>query len=210
MSTEPTSPPDTIAPQLPASANVLLLTSTLNSADGEACIDLLTTTEPDRENVLSVTFTQSAEDRLSLWRSHVPNLPDQAGIVNVDMMTRSAATDTSPSETIPRPIIVETVSDPSDLTGLGIAISKFLSSWEDSPNQTVVCFHSLTPLLHSTDLQRVFRFLHVLTRRLTSTDAVAHFHLDPHAHDAQTINTLSELFDVIVEHDNDDYTVRAG
>jgi len=105
---------------------------------------------------------------------------------------------------------VETISDPGDLIGLGIAISKYLSNWEGSPNQTVVCFHSLTPLLQYGNLQRVFRFLHVLTGPLKSIDAVAHFHLDPHAHDEQTINTLSQLFDVIVEHDNGDYTVRTG
>lgn len=211
MSTEPSSPPDTIAPQLPESANVLLLTSTLSSADDEACIDLLTVTNPDRENVLSITFTQSADDRLDLWRSYVADLPAQAGIVTVDVMTRSASSnDAATSQTIPQPIAIETVSDPGDLTGLGIAISEILSNWGGSPNQTVVCFHSLTPLLQYADLQRVFRFLHVLTGRLNSVDAVAHFHLDPHAHDEQTLNTLSQLFDAIVEHDNGDYTVRTG
>lgn len=209
MSTEPSSQPDTIAPQLPESANILLLTSTLGSADGKACIDLLTVTEPDRENVLSITFTQSADDRLSLWQSYVPDLPAHAGIITVDVLTRSASTnDAPPAQNIPTPIAVESVSDPGDLTGLGIAISEFLSNWEGAPNQTVVCFHSLTPLLQYADLQRVFRFLHVLTGRLESAGAVAHFHLDPHAHDEQTLGTLSQLFDVVVEHDAGDYTVR--
>lgn len=211
MSTGSPSPPDTIAPQLPERANVLLLTSALSSADDEACIDLLTVTNPDRENVLSITFTQSADDRLDLWRSHVADLPAQAGIVSVDVLTRSASSSApSPSQTAPQPITVETVSDPGDLTGLGIAISKFVSNWDGSPNRTVVCFHSLTPLLQYADLQRVFRFLHVLTGRLKSVDAVAHFHLDPHAHDEQTLDTLTQLFDAIVEHEDGDYTVRTG
>jgi hypothetical protein len=209
MSTEPSSPPNTIAPQLPERANVLLLTSTLSSADNEACIDLLTVTEPERENVLSITFTQSADDRLSLWQSYVDDLPAQAGIVTVDVMTRSAASDTvSPSQPIPTPIAVESVSDPSDLTGFAIEISKFLSTWEGVPNQTVVCFHSLTQLLQYADLQRVFRFLHVLTGRLESAGAVAHFHLDPQTHDEQTLGALSQLFDVIVEHEDGEYTIR--
>lgn len=205
-------PSDEIAPQLPGSANVLLLTPALSAADDEACIDLLTVTDPPEEDVLSITVTQSVDDRLELWQSYVGDLPSQAGIISVDEVTRSAtvSTDTAGEQPLPTPISIETVTDPGDLTGLGIAISKYLSNWAGSPNRTVVCFHSLTTLLQYADLERVFRFLHLLTGRLKSADAVAHFHLDPGAHDAQTVNTLSQLFDVVVEHDDSDYTIKGA
>lgn len=126
-------------------------------------------------------------------------------------MTRLASSgDASPSRTIPHPIAVETVFDPNDLTSLGIAISEILSSWDGSPNQMVICFHSPIPQLLYADLQRVFRFVHVLTVRLQSVDVGTHIQLDPAAHDEQTLNTLIQLFDAIVEHDETDgpVTVR--
>ncbi len=70
--------------------------------------------------------------------------------------------------------------------------------WAKNQNQTVICFHSLTALIQYADLQRVFRFLHVLTARIDLIDAVAHFHMDPGAHDAQTRNTLVQLFDAVI------------
>jgi hypothetical protein len=186
-----------------AASNILLLTPSLDSHDDEACLDLLTVNDPTEENVLSVTFTQSATDRIDLWDAHVDERPARTGIISVGEITRSASADTTSTQRPVDPLTIETVSDPDDLTGLGIAVSTFLSEWGDDDNQTVACFHSLTPLLQYADLQRAFRFLHVLTGRLETSDAVAHYHMDPSAHDQQTINTLSPLFDAIVDLDED-------
>lgn len=185
-------------------SNVLLLAPALSESEDEACIDLLTIRDISHENVLSVTFTQTAQDRLELWETHVgEDLPAQAGIISVGEHTRSTSTSrTSPSQT-PGAITIDAVSDPADLTGLGISLTNYLSEWSENGNQTVVCFHSLTPLLQYADLQRVFRFLHVLTGRIDSSDAVAHYHMDPNAHDEQTRNTLEQLFDATIELDAD-------
>ncbi|WP_246391930.1 DUF7504 family protein [Halosimplex pelagicum] len=186
-----------------AASNILLLSPSLDSHDDEACLDLLTVTDPTEENVLSVTFTQSATDRIDLWDAHVDERPARAGIISVGEITRSASADTTSTQRPVGPLTIETVSDPDDLTDLGITLNTFLSEWGDDDNQTVACFHSLTPLLQYADLQRVFRFLHVLTGRLETSDAVAHYHMDPNAHDQQTISTLRPLFDAIVDLDED-------
>jgi len=185
-------------------SNVLLLAPALSDSEDEACIDLLTIADISHENVLSVTFTQTAQDRLELWHTHVgDDLPAQAGIITVGEQTRStSASRSSPSRT-PGPITIDVVSEPADLTGLGISLTNYLSEWAENNNQTVVCFHSLTPLLQYADLQRVFRFLHVLTGRIASSDAVAHYHMDPSAHDEQTRQTLVQLFDATIELDAD-------
>jgi len=185
-------------------SNVLLLAPAMSKSEDEVCVDLMTVRDIKHENVLSVTFTQTAEDRLELWQTHVgDDLPAQAGIVTIGEQTRSASTSrNSPSKT-PGPITIDTVSDPADLTGLGISLTNYLSEWSQNSNQTVVCFHSLTPLLQYADLQRVFRFLHVLTGRIDSSDAIAHYHMDPGAHDEQTRNTLIQLFDATIELDAD-------
>jgi hypothetical protein len=50
-------------------------------------------------------------------------------------------------------------------------------------------------MLQYVELDQAFRFLHVVTDRLADADAMAHFHVDPGAHDDETIETLTSLFD---------------
>nr|WP_236045084.1 hypothetical protein [Halomicroarcula nitratireducens] len=109
-------------------SNVLLLAPALSESEDEACIDLLTIRDIAHENVLSVTVTQTAQDRLELWETHVGEaLPAQAGIISVGEQTRSTSTSRiSPSQT-PGRIAIDAVSDPADLTGLGISLTNYLS-----------------------------------------------------------------------------------
>jgi hypothetical protein len=208
MSTEPTATPNPLSERIGDASAVLVLAPSLDAHDDEACLDLLTVTEPADENVLSVTITQSADKRVQLWDAHVDERPVRVGIISAGEFTRSAATATSsspqtpPSQHSPESLRIETVSDPGDLTGIGIAISTFLSEWAENETQTVACFHSITPLLQYANLQRIFRFLHVLTGRFESMGVVAHFHLDPGAHDQQAISTLTPLFDAVVDLDD--------
>jgi hypothetical protein len=69
--------------------------------------------------------------------------------------------------------------------------------------QIAVCFNSVTSLLQYADLQRAFRFLHVVTGRVKTVGGVGHYHLDPDAHDSQTLATLKGLFDAVVEVEED-------
>jgi hypothetical protein len=94
------------------------------------------------------------------------------------------------------------------LTGLGIQISEILQQWQNNDNRSVACFHSLTALLQYSDVQTVYKFLHVLTGRFATAGVAAHFHLDPGAHDDQTINTLKSLFDGIAEFGDGEWSVR--
>lgn len=99
---------------------------------------------------------------------------------------------------------VDTVSTPSDLTCLGITLSQVLSSSED----VVFCFDSLTVLLEHVDDETVYEFLHAVVGQLHAADASAHFHVDPTAHDRQSVDKLASLFETIVEGDEDEQTVR--
>jgi hypothetical protein len=206
MSTQATS----LVSEVATASNVLLLAPSLDAQDDDACLDLLTVADPAQENVLSVTFTQSATDRVQLWDSHVDERPAHTGIISIGEMTRStSANSTTTLQPGAGPLVIETVSDPSDFTNLGMTISSFLSEWDKGNNQTVGCFHSITALLQYASLQRVFRFLHVLTGRIETSDAVAHYHMDPSAHDQQTISTLTPLFDAIIElNDDGEWSVR--
>ena len=190
-----------LATTLSGANNVLVLVPTMDSRDGEVCSSLLTVERPESTDVVSVTVAQSPDDRLESWRAHVgADLPDRMGIVDVGGTARSAAaaTVTAP-KSVGGGVTIEPVADPGDLTSLGIRISGFLADWEDGDNRIALCFHSLTPLLQYVDVQRLFRFLHVLTGRVAAVDGVAHFHIDPTAHDDRTINTIKTLFNAVVE-----------
>lgn len=105
---------------------------------------------------------------------------------------------------------VETVkiTNPNDITRLGIVVSGTIDTWSDADERISVCYESINVLLNYRDVKRTFRFLHVLLRTLRRGDAVSHFHVDPLAGDPQSINTLKPLFDEIVSIDSMGVTVE--
>ncbi|MDH5020776.1 RAD55 family ATPase [Halobacterium rubrum] len=102
--------------------------------------------------------------------------------------------------------LVRYASSPNDLTGIGIELSELLRALYEQRNVTRnrILLHSLSTLLMYSDLQTVFRFMHVFTGRVQSADALGVFVVDSTAHDEQTVSTLKQLFDGVIsveEHD---------
>jgi len=109
--------------------------------------------------------------------------------------------------------LVRYASSPVDLTGIGIELSELLRALYQKRGLTRnrILLHSLSTLLMYSDLQTVFRFLHVFTGRVQSADALGVFIIDSSAHDEQTVSTLKQLFDGIVtvrEDDDGDFEGR--
>jgi hypothetical protein len=178
-------------------SNVLLSAPSLGGAGEDACDSLLTRTSPSETNILVVTFTATPQEWVDGWMDSVGVSPVRGGIVSIGQA--EAAVD-DPSWA------VKTVENPSDLTGMGIELSELLSGMTTAAaddEHLVVCFDSITSLLQYADLQRAFRFLHVVTGRVKTAEGVGHYHLDPEAHDRQTLATLKGLFDAVVEVDED-------
>jgi len=178
-------------------SNVLLLAPSLRSRSRGVCFDLLAGTPPAETNVLVVSYTQTPGEFVDDWTDHVGTPPVRGGVVSV-AQGEAGAEDSS--------WVVESVENPSDLTGVGIELSEFLSGIASAAGEgehIAVCFNSVTSLLQYADLQRAFRFLHVVTGRIKTVGGVGHFHLDPDAHDAQTLATLKGLFDAVVEVNDD-------
>lgn len=95
---------------------------------------------------------------------------------------------------------VEFVSSPADLTGIGIGVSEQLKRFAEADTvRTRVAFYSLSTLLMYSELETVFRFLHVITGRVESIEGLGVFTIDPTTHDRSTINTLKQLFDGMIE-----------
>jgi len=178
-------------------SNVLLLAPSLGGHGSDVCLDLLSQTTPTKTNILALTYTQTPREWVSDWMDHAGVSPVRGGIVSIGQAEASV---NNPSWA------VKTVENPSDLTGVGIQFSELLSGMAtaaDEGEQISVCFDSLTSLLQYADLQRAFRFLHVVTGRVKTVGGVGHYHLDPEAHDSQTLATLKGLFDAVIEINSD-------
>ena len=181
--------------------SVLLLADDAWSVE-DTCTELLSLVDPDDAHHLSVTLEGTPDDRIDHLRTHLGRLPKETGIIAVGETTRSAAVASAPSADL-SPVSIDTVSDPSDLTGLAMAIGSYLDAWSLAEETPVVCFDSVTSLLFHADEGRVFRFLHSTTGRLRDAGAVAHYHLNPEVYDEATINAFSALFDAVVQVDAD-------
>jgi len=182
-----------VTDHLDGATNILLEMPSMGGGR-DVCTSLLAggVTEP---GVLYVSFTQQAQACIDQWErggGQASNL----GVITVG--DASPATDRDGVQT-------ESISAPSDLTGLGIQIGQFLSEW-DAP--VVVCFDSLTSMLQYVDFQTAYEFLHAITGQVHAAGARAHFHVDPSAHDDQEIAGITALFDASVSLDGEDRDVR--
>ena len=178
-------------------SNVLLLAPSLGGQGNDICLDLLTQTAPSETNVLAISYTDTPQEWVENWLDHASVSPVRGGIVSIG---QAEANIDDPAWA------VKTVENPSDLTGIGIELSELLSGMAtaaDNDEHVAVCFDGITSLLQYADLQRAFRFLHVVTGRVKTVGGIGHFHLDPEAHDPQTLATLKGLFDAVIEVEED-------
>jgi len=221
--------------------NVLVLAPPMSEREDDVCTELMGSVPPSEARVLAVTMTRSPDDLIETWLRHMgAELPAETVIL-------SAETGRGPSGTEPgnpaaghgatEPVRIATVSDPGDLTGLGVAITRHLDRWEDeresvdggdgsgggggggggegggdgnggATETSLLCFRSISTLLQYADLEDVFKFLHTLTYRVEIGDARGHYHMDPASHDEQTVQTLLQLFDAAVRVEDGTVDVR--
>lgn len=187
-----------------APANVLLLAPSMSSGARNACPN---DSNVDEQNLLLVSLDGNPDRRLDVWRRNC-GLPSTVGVVTWDE-SRGAAGVASSSGTssLPTPgnetISVTTVAGPDDLTGIGMKVSQCLSAWADAPERTAMCFDSVTTLLQYTDVQQAFRFLDVLTSRISAVDGIAQYHMDPAALDDETVERIKGLFSHVFRFDTE-------
>jgi hypothetical protein len=185
-----------IVAELGNARNTLLCAPSMSGDERGACTELLLHADPADTSVLWVAYSRDPNACLAQWEDETDQHPRNAAVVTVG--------DTVGESTVPFGT-VESITSPSDLTGLGIQIGQFLSEWD---GELVVCFDSLTALLQYVDLQTAYEFLHAITGQLHAAGAYAHFHVDPTAHDQQTIDSIASLFDAVVTLGEGDPAVR--
>lgn len=158
----------------------------------EACAQVLAPSGD--ESVLWVSYTRSPTECFA----QMPEVPAaRKAAVDVGGERRSGSSGRQETATAAGSV---TVTEPGDLTGLGIAITDHLEAG------VRLCFDSITAMLQYVELERAYTFLNSLLGHLWDADTRAHFHLDPAAHDTRTVAAITSLFDARVDPDG---TVRA-
>jgi hypothetical protein len=94
---------------------------------------------------------------------------------------------------------VQHVPSPSDLTGVGIGITRAMESLDVRVPRHRLGFHSLSTLLLYRSPSVVFKFCHVLASRVGDLGGLAVLTLDTDAHDEQTVNMVARAFDGAID-----------
>lgn len=185
---------DTIAP------GDSVLVATPSSAPLEELYASLQAAATTPTDYLGVALQGTIDDHVTFARgAPAVEPPDRIGVVAVDPMTRGASADGSGAGPNGENVSVSTVSNASNLTRIGVAITEYLDDWNTEGRRLVCHFDSVTTLLRYTDQQRAYQFLHPLTHHLTVADAVGLYYLHIPAHEERTIHRLAQLFDALVE-----------
>lgn len=182
-----------------APANVLILAPAMSDA-----IDVCPTVgrgDGRAETLLLVLLHGRLDSRLDVWRRR-GGLPETVFVVSCE-----AARSVSPATTVSSigtpgsgdGLQVTSIASPGNLAAIGRSMDRCLSG--DDGGRIRVCFDSLTTLLQYVDTRVTYQFLHALLPRLGNSDAIAHFHMDPAAHDETTRRIVESLFDVTVRYD---------
>jgi KaiC/GvpD/RAD55 family RecA-like ATPase len=144
--------------------------------------------------IITVSTREPAIDILQWFKENNIELPmSRIGII--DCSSKSVGMGAFETENI------KFASSPLDLTGIGVRISQFFENFlMKNKNQKIqLHINSLSTILMYSNIQTVFRFMHVFTGRIKAAGALGIFVVESGMHDDPTIATLKQLFDGIIE-----------
>ena len=174
--------------------NIMLIGPPMSQKDDIMYNIMYHGTAVNENAVIAVTTLGSATYIMEWFKENKLALPMSiVGII--DCITESTGVSASETESI------KIVSSPADLTGIGVRISQFFEDFLIKKNNRKIQLHinSLSTILMYSNIQTVFRFLHVFTGRIKEAGTLGIFVVDSGMHDDHTIATLKQLFDGIVE-----------
>lgn len=163
-----------------------LLVSGPSAVSESALVDVLSEGSAGEATVV-ITTNRPADWVTSRFRERGSELTSSLGIV--DATGQDSSTDDGVS--------VEHIGSPGDLTGISLEFAKLARQFEQNGagNRIRVGLASISTLLMYSEIQTVFRFLHVFTSRIQSAGLFGVFAIDPGMHDDRTVNTVRAIFD---------------
>ena len=179
----------------------LLVTGDPMSGRDEFVDEMVSEGTENGEGTVYVTTDDTAGELLGRFGHGDERSLDRFGVV--DCVPESQGVD-EPNA------LVESASSPSDMTGIGVKVSSLLKEFRDERGiaHNRVFVDSVSTLLMYSNLETVFRFLHVFTGRVRSIDGFGVFVVDSAAHDEKAYSTLRQLFDGVAEVEGDDDGAR--
>lgn len=181
-----------VADDIGRSGNVLVLADPRSTGADNARIHFLAVCD------VAVIVTSNVAERLRLLRDQRSDWPRRTIVLttNEDPFDGLDGMDFSDAS-----LEVVQLSKHMGLAEIGETISRVVAE-HDRPERTLsVQFDVLSELIDACELKRLFRFLHLLTARFESADALAHYYCNPEANAKPTINLLAELFDMMIRAD---------
>jgi KaiC/GvpD/RAD55 family RecA-like ATPase len=144
--------------------------------------------------IINVTTRETATHVLEWFKKNNLNLPlDRIGII--DCVTKTPSGEVVMNENI------KIASISGGMTGIGLKISQFFDDFfiKKKIQKNQLYINSLSTFLMDSNAQTVFRFLHVITKRIKSIGGLGIYLIDGGMHNEQEIATLRQLFDGIIE-----------
>lgn len=172
---------------LPDSVSTVLLAGPPTAARRKVSATLLDQ-YPDAD-IVFVTYTEPPVDALTRATS---TRGDRERAVTVMAVGDPASTQLDDS------VQVQSVTAPSDLTALGIALGNAVDG-----GSVAISFESLTTTLQYVSFPAAFEFFHAITGRVRAAGGHLHVHINPAAHDTQLLASLSTLFDARIDVDDE-------
>ena len=148
----------------------------------------------NKNAVVTVTTRQPAISILEWFKENSLAMPlSRIGIV--DCVTKTFGSPEAETE------YIKIADSPADLTGIGVKISQFFEDFLVKKNIRKLQLHinSLSTILMYANIQTVFKFMHVFTGRVKTSGALGIYLIESGMHDEQTIATLKQLFDSMIE-----------
>jgi len=170
----------------------LLIAGPAMSGKQDIALNLLAAGLDGTNGLLIVTTNDSASACIDELEARATSFDrDRVGVVDCSGSSQQQAI---------RDIATQRISSPGDLTGISIGTAKLMQQFTSQDISSVRHgLVSISTLLQYLELDTVFKFLHIYTTRISDTQGLGIFTVDNASHDPQTINTVTNEFDGMIE-----------
>ncbi|RQG96989.1 DUF7504 family protein [Natrarchaeobius chitinivorans] len=178
-----------VSDEIGGTGNVLVLSAPESTGADTARAHFLS---PDD---VAILVTMNVSKRLHLLNRRLQEWPKRTIVVTTSGDPLANLDDLDVSGI---PLEVVQLDKGLGLAGLGETISRVIAEHNGPDVDVSVEFDVLSEIIDTFELERVFRFIHLLNSRIESANALSHYYCNPEARSKPTINLIGELFDLTI------------